>query len=302
MRQLNYVLVDVFTDRMFGGNQLAVFPDASEVPPELMQPIAKEFNLSETTFVLPPTDPANDYRVRIFTPATELPIAGHPTIGTAFVLARQRAEATGEMALCFEEGVGPVPVTVHFADGQPDLIWMEQPVPTFDPRPEEPAVFAELLSLPPEAVVDTGLPVEVGSCGAPFLFIPVRDLAAMREARYRMDVADRLPAEACGGSVFFFTQDVEDPSVTVHSRMFAPQFNIPEDPATGGASGPLGAYLVRHGVVTEAPTAHIIGEQGIEMGRPSRIAIEVDHANGAISAVRVGGRCVAVGEGTLTVR
>ncbi len=301
MPRINYHIVDVFTDRAFGGNALAVIPDAREVPEALMQPIAREFNLSETTFVLPPADPADDYHVRIFTPVRELPIAGHPTIGTAFVLAGARGELDGDVLLRFEEGVGPVPVHVSVLDGRPDLIWMEQPLPTFTARPEDPAVFADLLSLPTAAVADSSLPVEVGSCGAPFLYIPVRDLAAIRQARHRADVAARLPPDAHADGVFLFTREVEDPGSTVHCRMFAPQFGIPEDPATGVASGPMGAYLVRHGVVTEAPTAHMVSEQGIEMGRPSHVEIEVDHAAGEVTGVRVGGRCVAVGAGTLTL-
>src|ERR687885_280037 len=139
MRKIHYHLVDVFTDRLFGGNQLAVVTNGRGISSELMQAIAKEFNLSETTFVLPPEDAANDYRVRIFTPYAELPMAGHPTVGTSFILAREQMIAVGgeETTIRLEEGVGTIPVRIKFKAGEPDFIWMQQPLPFFGPRFEE---------------------------------------------------------------------------------------------------------------------------------------------------------------------
>src|SRR5215212_4294380 len=168
MRRLHYHLVDVFTDRAFGGNPLAVVANGRGVRPETMQAVAKEFNLSETTFVLPPDDPRHDWRVRIFTPSSELPMAGHPTVGTTFVLAREHLIPRGEREsnIVLEEGVGPVPVRVEFENGEPVFAEMSQPLPRFGPRLNDAAAVAAMLSLD-AADVDESLPVEVVSCGVP---------------------------------------------------------------------------------------------------------------------------------------
>lgn len=306
MRRLHYHRVDVFTDRAFGGNPLAVFANGRGLGAETMQAIAKEFNLSETTFVLPPDDPRHDWRVRIFTPDRELPMAGHPTVGTTFVLAREhmipRADGgEGETNIVLEEGVGPVPVRVLFESGEPVFAEMTQPLPRFGPRLSDRRAAAAMLSLE-EGDLDAELPLEVVSCGVPFLFVPLRSLDAARRARPR---ADLIEAAATGGvppEVFVFTREVEGASSTVHSRMFAPGLGITEDPATGGASGPLGCYLVRHGLVRCDPAAEIVSEQGLEMGRPSFIRIRIERDGGGdITAVRVGGRCHFMGEGFVEI-
>lgn len=293
MRKLNYHLVDVFTNRAFGGNQLAVFTDAGELPVELMQAIARELNLSETTFVSTAEDAANDFRVRIFTPMAELPMAGHPTVGTAYVLAREGIIARSATAtkVIFEEGVGPITVTVNFKDGLPDWIEMQQPLPVFGPRLTEIEAVAEMLSIAPEAITATGLPVEVVSCGVPFLFVPLKNLDAIRRVSFRLDVWERTLREVVPPEVFVFTEEVENPGSRVHSRMFAPAFGISEDPATGGASGPLGCYLVRNGVLNAEPSVELISEQGIEMNRPSFIKIGIEQAQGEITRVKVSGQC-----------
>jgi len=303
MRRLRYHLVDVFTDRAFGGNPLAVFTNGRGVAPETMQAIAKEFNLSETTFVLPADDPRHHWRVRIFTPGAELPMAGHPTIGTTFVLAREHLipQDERETTVTLEEGVGPVPVRVEFKEGQPVYAEMTQPLPTFGPRLEDRAQAAEMLSLRAEDLAPD-LPLEVVSCGVPFLFIPVRTLDAARRARPRADLMEAAAASInIPPEVFLFTPETEGPGSTVHSRMFAPGLGITEDPATGGASGPLGCYLVRHRLVPCEGAADILSEQGIEMGRPSYIKIRIEGAPDKITAVRVGGGCRFVGEGFIEV-
>lgn len=299
MRKLQYQLVDVFTNQAFGGNQLAVFTDAVDLPSELMQAIARELNLSETTFVSPAMDTQNDFSVRIFTPLAELPMAGHPTVGTAYVLARDGriARSATETKVKFEEGVGTIPVTVRFTDGLLDWIEMQQPLPTFGPRVTDVAAVAEMLSLEAEAITETGLPVEVVSCGVPFLFVPLKNLRAIREVRFRLDVWERSLRGLVPPEVFVFTEEVENAGSRVHSRMFAPAFGITEDPATGGASGPLGCYLVRHGVVPSDTQAEFVSEQGIEMGRPSFIKIGIEHSNGEISRVTVSGQCRWMGAG-----
>ena len=297
MRRLHYHLVDVFTDRAFGGNPLAVCTNGRGLSTETMQAVAKEFNLSETTFVLPPDDPRHDWRVRIFTPGNELPMAGHPTVGTTFVLAREHLIRRGEAEtkIVLEEGVGPIPVRVEFKDGEPSFAEMTQPLPKFGPEAKDRRAVAEMLSLGVDDI-DDNLPIEVVSCGVPFLYVPLRTLDAARRARPRADLMGRV-AESAGvpPQVFVFTREVEHEGSAVHSRMFAPNFGIVEDPATGGASGPLGCYLVRHGLAQAG--AAIVSEQGIEMGRPSFIHITIEQTGDEFTAVRVGGRCHFMGEG-----
>lgn len=297
MSSARYLLVDVFTDRRFGGNQLAVFTDGHEVPEELMQPIARELNLSETTFVLPAEKPGNLCRLRIFTPLQELPMAGHPTIGSAFALAVDgRIEAPS--AVVFEEGVGPVPVEVHGRAGAPEGAVMVQPRPEFGPLFPEPERIAAMLGLE-AADLATDAPLEVVSCGVPYLYVPLASLAAVRRARLRVDLWEELTAGFATRHVYLFSRETEDPEATVHARMFAPAAGVPEDPATGSASGPLGAYLVRHGLVPGGERVSLRCEQGSEIGRPSRIEVEIRGDREEIREVRVGGSCVLVGEGRL---
>ena len=303
MRKLRYHLVDVFTDRAFGGNQLAVVTNGRGISSELMQSIARELNLSETTFVLPPEDSANDYHVRIFTPSSELPMAGHPTVGTSFILAREhmieRASAD-ETVIKLEEGVGTIPVTINFKDDQPDFIEMRQPLPKFGPRFEDKSLIAEMLSIRPEAI-EEAWPLEVVSCGVPFLYVPVKNLESVRSIRFRLDVWDRVLKDFASAQVFVFTTETEHEGSSVHSRMFAPGLGVQEDPATGGASGPLGCYLVRHKVFPSLEKAEFTSEQGIEMKRPSFIKIVIEQDGDEITGVRVGGQCRFMGEGYLEV-
>ena len=303
MRRLHYHRINVFTDHAFGGNPLAVFTNGRGVSTETMQAIAKEFNLAEMTFVVPPDDPRHDWRVRIFTPIKELPMAGHPTVGTAFVLAREHLiePAGGETTVTLEEGIGPIPVRIEFRDGSPFYAEMSQPLPTFGPRLGDcRADVAEALSLTIEDLAPD-LPVEAVSCGVPILLVPLNSLDAARRARPRADVIERLLRGVAPTEVFVFTREVEHESSTVHSRFFAPFFGIPEDPATGAASGPLGAYLVHYGLVPRETVSEIVSEQGIEMGRPSVITVRIESHGNEITAVKVGGRCHFAGEGFMEV-
>lgn len=298
MRKLSYYLVDVFTNRAFGGNPLAVFTDARTLSPELMQALAKELNLSETSFVLPARCATTDYHVRIFTPAVELPMAGHPTIGTAFVLAHEHLIQLSqpETIVLFEEGVGVIPVTILSQEGHPHAIQMSQLLPTFGSQFPHREAIAQMLSLDP-VDLDAALPLEVVSCGVPFLVVPVNTLHAMQSIRFRLDVWERVLRDFEAPHVFVFTQDVEREGSTVHSRMFAPAMGIAEDPATRAASGPLGCYLVRHQRVEPARIVQIISEQGFEMGRPSFIQVMIEQEQGHITGVHVGGQCYFMGEG-----
>ena len=289
MRKLRYCLVDVFTNRAFGGNPLAVFTNARDLSADVMQALAKELNLSETSFVLPAHDPANDYHVRIFTPAIELPMAGHPTIGTAFVLAHEHLIQLSETenTLLFEEGVGVIPVTLTLKQGHLHAIQMSQPLPTFGSQFSERQAIAQMLSLD-LAALDATLPLEVVSCGVPFLFVPVKDLASMRSIRFRQDVWEHVLRDFEAPHLFVFTQEVEVAGSTM---------GIAEDPATGAASGPLGCYLVRHKRVMPANTIEIISAQGFEIGRPSFIQITIEQEGEHITGVHVGGQCYFMGEG-----
>ena len=302
MRRLHYHRVDVFTDRAFGGNPLAVFTNGRGVEAETMQAIAKEFNLSETTFVLPPVNPSHDWRVRIFTPGRELPMAGHPTVGTSFVLAREHMirRHPEETTITLEEGVGPVPVRIKFEGGEPAFAEMSQPLPTFGPRLSDARAIAAMLSLGARDL-DESLPFEVVSCGVPFLYVPLRSLDAARRARPRADLMESTLGGVVPPEVFLFTREVEHEGSTVHSRMFAPGLGVPEDPATGAASGPLGCYLVRYGLVACDTSAEIVSEQGIEMGRPSFIKIRIERDGERITAVKVGGECHFMGEGFIEI-
>ena len=302
MQKFHFDLVDVFTEKPFSGNQLAVFSDASGIPEEAMQPIARELNFSETTFVFPPKNVGEcDFRVRIFTPRTELPMAGHPTIGTAFVLGNEgRVPSNGDGSLGRKvrllENIGVVAVELETTG----WISMSQPLPTFGSRYEDAQKIAEILSLDESEIANSDIqPMQVVSCGVPFLFVPIRSLEAMRKIRLRADVLDKALSNFETSNLFVFTREVELLSSTVHSRMFAPALGILEDPATGGASGPLGCYLVKNGILKNE--TEIVSEQGFEMGRPSLIKIAIESKNGEISGVKVSGQCFQVGEGVLNV-
>jgi len=303
MRSYRFIQVDVFTERPFGGNPLAVFPDAEGLSAEEMQQLAKEMNLSESTFVLPSRAPGADFKVRIFTPARELPFAGHPVVGTHWVLAHLgRVELREPVTrMCFELGVGVLPADLHVVGGRVERVVMTQGRPSFHAVLEDVGELAAALELPPEAITATGLPVQVVSTGLPQMMVPVRGLAEVqRLAADRLDLATlaRVCRAAGTDCVMVFTFETESSEATVHTRMFAPSLGVPEDPATGSANGALGAYLVHHrAVAVSEPTTCITSEQGLELGRPSRLYVEVDSSEGEIAAVRVGGQVVAIAEG-----
>jgi trans-2,3-dihydro-3-hydroxyanthranilate isomerase len=296
-----YLTTDVFTDHLFGGNQLAVFPDASGIAPELMPQIAREFNYSETTFVLPPSDPKHTRRVRIFTPGGELAFAGHPTIGTAHVLATIGAvELTGdETHVVLEEGVGPVPVTIRASDGKPVFAQLTvAKLPEIGPPPPSPTRLAAMLSLTMDDLVGSDMPPEAISCGTPFLFVPLRDRRAVARARVRTDLFEETLRGYWASMVMVFSLDGERPSSDVRARMFAPLIGVPEDPATGSAAVGLGGYLASRDPRFDGTLRWVV-EQGFEMGRPSILEVEADKKAGRITSVRVGGQSVIVCEGRM---
>ena len=294
---------DVFTEHAFGGNQLAVFPDARGLETQQMELVTREFNISETVFVLPPDDAKHTRRLRIFTPAMEVPFAGHPTVGTAFVLA-----SIGEVALhgevtpiVFEEGIGPVGVSIHARDGRPIFTALAAAkMPEFGPEPPPAADIAVMLSLEvADLLTETDRPRAV-SCGIPFLFVPLRTKQAIERARLRREVWERMLSGFWAPHVYLFTYETNTEQASVHSRMFAPMMGVDEDPATGAAATALAGYL---GALdrTDAQNLRWVVEQGYEMGRPSRIEVEADRTDGAIVAVRVGGASVMMSEGDMDI-
>jgi len=295
-KQFEYHLVDVFTTSQFGGNPLAVFPNAQEIPGHLMQKIANELNLSETTFILQPNSKDNDCKVRIFTPVVELPMAGHPTIGTAFVIIENNLfKPKNDKFLMFEEGVGPIKVYFKHHGDDSWEITMVQPLPLFSEIYENRDKMAKLLSLGTSAL-DHDLPIQFISCGVPYVYIPIKSMDDIKSAKVRLDLLDEYLGNYQSQSLFLFTTETVNPSSTIHCRMFAPTLGVSEDPATGSASGPLGAYLVKYGL---SNGKNIISEQGFEIGRPSIIKIDIEIDNNNISGVKVGGESVLVGKGEM---
>lgn len=297
-----FFTADVFTDKPFGGNQLAVLPDARGLSDELMLTITREFNYSETTFVFPPDDPAHTRRLRIFTPGGELPFAGHPTVGTAFVLAAigELGQGTETTKIVFEEGVGPVPVTIWWENGRPVFSQLTAAkLPEFGPPSPSAAELAAVLSIEPEEVMENGrFTPQAASAGTPFLFIPVRSRQALARCHINHDQWAAVLGNYWTKKVYPFTFEVEREGSFLRSRMFAPSLGIREDPATGAAAAALAGYL---GVRDETAdgTVRWVVEQGFEMGRPSILHVEADKQGGAITAVRVGGASVLISQGEL---
>lgn len=303
MPTFRYLTADVFTDRRFGGNQLAVFPDARGIPEDALLPITREFNFSESTFVYPPADPANTRRVRIFTPGGEVPFAGHPTIGTAHVLASiGELTLTGDRTrIVFEEGVGPVPVEVRTVNGTPVFAQLSvAKLPEVGPGVPTASAIAAALGLAPEQVLGGDWAPQALSCGLPFTFVTLRDLAAVAQARLKLEEWERAFGGSWAPEIFVFARGGEREGTHFHARMFAPGLNVAEDPATGSANAALAGYLAARDPRRDGTLQWRV-EQGFEMGRPSIIEVEADVSAGAATAVRVGGASVLVCEGRLAL-
>lgn len=298
-----FYTADVFTEQRFGGNPLAVIPDARGLSTEQMQTITREFNLSETTFVFPPNDPANTFALRIFTPGSEIPFAGHPTVGTALVLL-----AIGKIALdgdattiIFEEGVGPIRVDIRAEAGSaPTAVLTTARLPEVGPPPPDVATLAEILSIAPEDIRQDQFAPEAVSCGVPFLFVPLRDLDALKRARTNLTAWENSLANYWAPQMFLFTTDSGEAGVDIRARMYAPSMGIAEDPATGAAAAAFAGYLAARDERRDGTLNWLIA-QGVEMGRRSHISIAADMAAGAVTAVRVGGSAVLISEGKLYV-
>lgn len=303
-RSLKFYQADVFTAQPFGGNPVAVFPEAQGLTDDQLQQIAREMNLSETVFVFPPSDPAAVVRLRIFTPTQEIPFAGHPVVGTMHVLAQLGMIATPEpiTRVVQECNIGCFPVDLLTRDGKVMRVVMTQPAPQFLERiddTEDLYKVAAALGIPKHTITDTKLSLEVVSTGLPVLIVPVRTLTAVRSINPDPSAIVDLCGRFGANGIMAFTTVTVEPFSNVHARMFAPAIGIPEDPATGSASGALGAYLVQNKIVSFGPMTEIVIEQGYEVDRPSRILVQVESNSEAIVTVKVGGQCVMVVEGML---
>lgn len=303
MPRLEYLQLDVFTNQRFEGNQLAVFLDARELDTKTMQTIAREMNFSESTFLLPAERPDTDVRMRIFTPGVELPMAGHPTIGSTFALAHMGVITNRRDHFVFGLGVGPTRVELTFSETDLSFARMDQPLPDVRTPLVSVDEVARAVGVDPAAISRTQLPMEEVSCGVPYIILPVDTRAAVDGAHPDVAALGRLGSAFSVDhvGVYVFTLESTEPGVTAYSRMFVAGLGIAEDPATGSACGPLGCYLASHGVIQGEAATQMISWQGVAMGRASRIHIAIAaDASRKISRVQVGGQAVLVAEGTLT--
>jgi trans-2,3-dihydro-3-hydroxyanthranilate isomerase len=296
---LSYLHYDVFTDQPFTGNQLAVFLDGRGLSTARMQALAREMNFSESTFIVPPEVAGTDIRMRIFTPANELPMAGHPTIGSTFALAHTGVIRPGTPRFVFGLGIGPIPVDLEWEGSRLHFAWMTQLNPTFSRAIDARGDVAAAIGLS-DADLLQDLPVQEVTCGVPFLMVPIRSREAVGRAVSDATALRRLTASTgVNLPIFFFAMSNPGSAEDVHSRMFAPEFGVIEDPATGSASGPLGCYLLRHGLLSPDSATRIVSLQGAAMGRPSRIHIAISSRGGEITEVKVGGQAVLVASGEM---
>jgi trans-2,3-dihydro-3-hydroxyanthranilate isomerase len=293
-----YFICDVFTDTRFGGNQLAVLPDASGLSPAQMQKIAREFNFSESTFVFP-AEQGHTRRVRIFTPTAEIPFAGHPNVGTAFLLATIGSFGSIDrpITVTFEEKAGLVPIAISRRNG---ALWCELSAP--EPLRLGQTVSAESLAsaifLEPEDVVTTTHLPQVASVGLPFLMAELKNREALARARVNGPGFDALAAQGVHPDIHLYARSADE--FDIRARMFAPFDGVPEDPATGSANCALAGLLRHYGDAADGTASWRIA-QGVEMGRPSVLDAQADKRGGVVTATRVGGASVLVSEGVIEV-
>lgn len=290
MRKYSYHIVDVFTTTPFAGNPLAVLPDADGIDAETMQKIAREFNLSETVFISSSQHPECALRFRIFTPTAELRFAGHPTIGGAFVALQYGLVADATEGFSIEEAVGSVPVRIE-RGGEPRL-WLTTPPITFGSRFDR-HTCADALGLEDDAI--TSAAPQIVSAGTPFTFVALRDVTSVNRAWLDI-VGEHLlhGSTKISDGVFVFAPTPNG----AYSRMFAPENGIVEDPATGGATGPLAAYMMRHRYISTASGTRFVSEQGTKMGRRSFLHVHI-RGEAGMNGIDVGGSVVPIAEGTL---
>ncbi len=292
MRTHAFTIVDVFAEKKYAGNQLAVFRDAGDLSDEEMQLFAKEMNYSETTFIISDKKRKGGYDVRIFTPAEEIPFAGHPTLGTAFVIQQEIIRKPIEKVI-LNLRVGQIPVALSFSKGEVDDLWMEQKQPEFGPELDK-AIIAKALSIE-EADIHDKFPVQEVSTGLPFMIVPLKTLEAVKKARVNRDVFFGLIADTGAKAPLIFCPETYDPKNDLNCRVFVDYYDIPEDPATGSANGCLAGYLVRYRYFGEN-RINVRVEQGYEIGRPSLLYLKAEENADAID-VFVGGKVFNIAQG-----
>ncbi|HEX6742144.1 MAG TPA: PhzF family phenazine biosynthesis protein [Sphingomicrobium sp.] len=292
--RFDFITLDVFTDKPFGGNQLAVLTDARGLTTEAMQMIAREFDYPETTFVLPAADPAHTRRVRIFTPGGELPFAGHPTVGTACALVMSRHCAAGDLVL--EEGVGPVAVSTREDDGAFSARLRISRAPEAPETLPEPNEVAAALSLQPSDV----LRLFCAGMGPRFTFAQVASKEVVDRAQLDHQQWRRFLADSWGAQLYVFAGELSDGS-ELYGRMFAPGLGIAEDPATGAAAAAIVGTAALADGAGRSGTFRLDIVQGVAMGRPSFLSASAELDGGAVSAIEVGGACAFIAEGTIEV-
>ncbi len=292
MPPLNFYIVDVFAEEKYAGNQLAVFTDAGTLSTEQMQRLARETNFSETTFILSPTPRDGGYDVRIFTPGQELPFAGHPTLGTAYILQQALIQQPIE-TVTLNLKVGPIPVTILYQNQQPDVLWMRQNPPVFGEFLTAEALAPALhLSIDD---IDPRFPIQEVSTGVPFLIVPLKRLAALQRIKVNVDQMLALVEPLEAKMLFVFCPEVRNAANHFSARMFAHAIGIPEDPATGSASGCFAGYLVEHGYLGSS-SIDVRVEQGYEINRPSLLLLKAEKMKETIE-IWVGGKVVMVARG-----
>jgi trans-2,3-dihydro-3-hydroxyanthranilate isomerase len=292
MTTLTFYIVDVFAEEKYTGNQLAVFTGASDLSTEQMQQIAREINYSETTFILSSTERNGGYDVRIFTPAKELPFAGHPTLGTAFILQQEVINQPVER-VSLNLQVGQIPVTILYQNHTPDLLWMQQ----------KPPVFGEILS--PEAIapilglelndIDSQFPIQEVSTGIPFLIVPLKTLKALQRIKVNVDSLLSLVETLEAKEILVFCPETRQPANQFSARVFAHSLGVPEDPATGSANGCFAGYLVQHAYLGNV-SLDVRVEQGYEIGRPSLLLLKAEKKEETIN-IFVGGKVIKIARG-----
>lgn len=293
MKRLPFYIVDVFAEQKYTGNQLAVFRDAAQLSTEQMQRIAKEINYSETTFIVSETPREEGYDVRIFTPARELPFAGHPTLGTAFILQQEIIQHPVERVV-LNLKVGQIPVTLSYVDAAIDVLWMQQNSPTLGQQLTVETI-APILNLD-ISDFDQQLPIEEVSTGLPFMIVPLKNHAALKRAKVNQERLFELIKTIQAQAILVFCSETNDPQNQLSVRVFTDAFGIPEDPATGSANGCLAGYLANHEVF--GTTIDVRVEQGYEMGRPSLLLLKAEKRSQSSDInVQVGGKVVMVAKG-----
>ena len=289
----DFYQVDVFANKVFGGNPLAVFPDVVGMDSALMLKIAREMNLSETTFIFPSSVDGVDFDVRIFTPGKEIPFGGHPVIGSAHVLQIAGKIRNGAKSISLGTKIGPVTVDL---DG--DFFSMQQALPVFDKCDFSIDKLSRALTLD-SAAIDSRWPPQIVSTGFPAIFVPLKSPDVLGQIKLNLAHLEEILAKI--DMIYVFAVGKVDQTAEVHVRSFAPFIGIPEDPATGSAGGALGAYLVRHRIIPTEYFNNIQIKQGFEMGRPSSIKVGIKESNGQIKSIQVGGTSLMVIQGSMTI-